>query len=81
MRFQKDISLYSPEDDFLKTPLLSGRFQCLSNRMANVSKLLDNTHALNGDKEGPVSREINRFSESNQHHQRLFRPNSTLTVH
>ena len=31
--------------------------QCLSKRIANVSKLFDNTHALNGDKEGPVSRE------------------------
>ena len=31
--------------------------QCLSKRMAKVSKLLDNTHALNGDNEGPVSLE------------------------
>jgi hypothetical protein len=70
MRFQKDISLYSPEDDFLKLRYFQAFSQCLSNRMANVSKLLDNTHALNGDKEGPVSREkqidfLNQISITN----------------
>jgi hypothetical protein len=46
-----------------------------------VSKLLDNTHALNGDKEGPVKSETNRFSESDQHHNGYSAQNSTLTVH
>jgi hypothetical protein len=43
-----------PVDAALKLRYFQCVSQCLSNRMAKVSKLLDKTHALNGDNEGPV---------------------------
>ena len=50
-------AVYSTLAALLNSATLSAFSQCLSKRTAKVSKLFDNTHALKGDKEGPVNRE------------------------